>query len=264
MNYSILFKEFPLDDLETIAGIISQIYQITLFDARTKIRKGWGFLEHNATEERAQRMTHLFAEHNIAVLAIPTRSLHSLRSPKMMVGFKPDAGGFVPHLQQKEGPSLYIAWQDVLILAAGGFNEEVIRLEMDPRKSCMSSILEVGVFMVVGLPLRFSDKRKTTKAIKTNRFISFGEIVTRQGDALYFNPDRFDFSGLGDQKQFNVALNYRMIFSEFSRLCPVSFNWGARFLLNDMPLSMASYLRTKDFETELRWLFNVLTFRGSS
>ncbi len=265
MSYSILFREFPLDHLETIAEVVSQIYQITLFDARTKIRRGWGFLENNIAEERAREIVDGLASRNIAAFSVPNKALRETNPPKMMMGFESDVGGFVPRLQLKQDQASYIPWQQVLILAAGGFYEEIVRHQLDPTKSCTSSMLEASIFMVAGLPIRLGDKKKKTmKDVKSNRFISFGQIVTSQGDAFYFNPDRFDFSGLGNQKQLNVSLNYRVMFSEFLRLCPVNLNWGARFLLNNQPLSMANYLKTKDFETELRWMFNVISFSESS
>src|SRR5579863_443788 len=56
VNYSVLFRQFPLDHLDALAPIVARTSGITDFDARTKIRKGWGFLDRNATEEQARRV----------------------------------------------------------------------------------------------------------------------------------------------------------------------------------------------------------------
>ena len=40
MSYSVLFRQFPLDHLDALAPIVRQVYGITDFDARAKIRRG--------------------------------------------------------------------------------------------------------------------------------------------------------------------------------------------------------------------------------
>ena len=54
MSYSVLFRQPPVDQFDALAPAVRQAYGITDFDARAKIRRGWGFLERNATAEDAR------------------------------------------------------------------------------------------------------------------------------------------------------------------------------------------------------------------
>ena len=50
VSQSVLFRQFPLDHLDALAPVVAQAYGLNDYDARSKIRKGWGFLERDATE----------------------------------------------------------------------------------------------------------------------------------------------------------------------------------------------------------------------
>lgn len=258
VSHSVLFREFPLDQFEAIGEVVGRIYGIPSYDALTKIRRGWGFLERDVSAGEAQRLSDALAEQGVATIALPNAELLDPPEPEVMVGLEIEADGFVPQLQSPKAQPHHIAWSDVAILAAGGFTEEMVRRETaSSGRDGKTQLIGLGVFLVTGIPMGlFGGKKKETKPVKVNRLITFAQIITAQGESFHFDPEHFDFTGLGPQKQVNASLNFRALISEFARLTPARINVGVRHVLANQSLTQANYQSLKDFETELLWLVN--------
>ena len=238
VSYSVLFRQFPLDQLDALAPVVAQVYGITDYDARAKIRKGWGFLERDATEDVARNVAAALGD---VVLVVDNATLHEPGDPQTMTAFEREK----------------IPWSDIAIVAAGGFPEEIVRRDTGGIKTG-KMLVGLGVFMVTGVPMglfRGKDK-KEAKPVKSTRLITFGSVITRQGEQLAFSPDKFDFSGLGAQKQLNTAANFHALIAEFKRRTPARLNLGAQFVLANKSLTLANYQGLRDYETELLWLLN--------
>jgi hypothetical protein len=179
----------------------------------------------------------------------------------VIVGIQIEADGFVPRLQSPKVQPHHIAWSDVAILAAGGFTEEVVRRDTaSSGKTDKTRLVGIGVFLVTGIPMGlFGGKKKEAKPVKTNRLITFAQLITTQGESFHMDPEHFDFSGLGPQKQVNASLNFRTLIAEFARLTPARINLGTRLLLTNQSMTLANYQSLADFETELLWLVNTST-----
>ncbi len=235
MSYSVLFRQFPLDYLDALAPVVRQAYGITDYDARSKIRKGWGFLERDATEETARTLADLLGA---AVLVLDNADLREPQEPQTITDVR--------------FPS------DIAIVAAGGFSEEIIRRDTGGEFKTGKMLMGLGVFMVTGVPMGLfgrKDKKKT-KPVKSTRLITFGSVITRQGEQFAFSPDKFDFSGLDAQKQLNAAGNFHAFIAELKRRTSARLNLGAQFVLANKSLTLANYQGLRDYETELLWLFN--------
>jgi hypothetical protein len=248
MSYAVLFRESPLERLDALAPIVRDVYGITDFDARAKIRRGWGFLERNATSEQAQRV----AASVPGCVAIANQDLRELSEPHVMTGFSFAEEGLVP-----DGANL-IAWSDIWILAAGGVAEEVVRRETTGKEAGAGKMmLGLGVFLVTGIPMGlFGGQKKEVKTVKSNRWLTFGSIVTRAGEQFAIALDHFNFSGLGAKKQLQAIVNFRILLTELQQRTPARLNYGAHFVLTSQPLSLANYTSLSEYETELRWLLN--------
>ena len=260
VSYSILFRQFPLDHLDALAPVVAPAYGITDFDARTKIRKGWGFLDREATEEDARRVVEEIGDLAGGVVAIDNAQLRTLAEPKVMTGFEPGEDGVTLQLQSPQDPPRPVGWSEVSVVAAGGFSEETILRESGGNEQKMGRMMiGLGVFMVTGIPPGIfggGKKKKETQPVKSKRMITFGRIVARSGEQFAFSPDHFDFFGLGEKKQMNAAANFRAFFGELAQLTPARLNFGARLLLDNRSLTFANYTCLQDFETELLWLMN--------
>lgn len=260
MSYSVLFREFPLDQLDATAAAVSEVYRITNYDARAKIRRGWGFLERQTTEETARQVVSGLEARGIGALAVEREQLRLPDDPKPIIGFTIEPSGFAPHFQSPQEPPQLVPWADVAIVAAGGFSEEVIRRETganDPKTGSM--LMGLGIFLVTGLPpgvFGGGKKKKEEKPVKSSRFITFGCVVTRHGEQFAFNIGEFDFTGLGARKQLTAVANHRALLVELARLSSARQNLGARLILENKSLSFANYQRLEDFETELVWMAN--------
>jgi hypothetical protein len=259
VSYSILFRQFPLDHMDALAPVVAQIYGITDFDARTKIRKGWGFLDREASEEAARSVVEAIGELAGGTVGIDNTQLRTPAEPKVMTAFEPAEKGVTLHLQSPQDPARAVDWSDVSVVAVGSFTEETILRESGGNeKKVGKMMMGLGVFMVTGIPSGIfgGKKKKETKPVKSKRTITFGRIVTNSGEQFAFSPDHFDFSGLGEKKQMNAAANFRAFLGEFGRLTPARLNFGARLLLDNRSLTFANYTGLHDFETELLWLMN--------
>jgi hypothetical protein len=258
VSHLVLFREFPLDKLDAIANAVAGIYKIPAYDARTKVRHGWGFLERDLPEEEARRISNALTEQGIAAMAVPTAELIHPPRPEVMVGFQPEAEGFIPQLHLPKTQPHPIAWSDVSILAAGGFTEEIVRRDTaNAGKSGKEQLIGLGVFLVTGIPSGvFGSKKKEPTPVKTNHPITFAQILTVQGESFHLDPEHFDFSGLGQRKQVNASLNFRTLIAEFARLTTARLNLGARHVLGNQSMTLANYQSLRDFEIELLWLLN--------
>jgi len=260
VTYSVLFQEFPHDQLDAVSEAVSHVYQIPPFDARTKVHRGWGFLEQNVSDTEAQHICNALAEQGIAALVVANSDLRMPLEPDVMVGFSPHSEGFTPRLQSPTAVPRSIGWDDIAIVAAGGFKEEVVRRDTaDRAPGAGVQLMGLGILLMTGMPTKalFGDKKKKKdKPVKAARFISFGQIVLNNGESLYFDPVHFEFSGLGAKKQLNTLLNFRGLVAEFARGNLARTNLGARCLLDNKSISAANYHGLKDFETELLWLLN--------
>ena len=77
VGYAILFRQFPLEQLDTLAPIIAEVYGLNDYDARVKIRKGWGFLERDATREDALRIVEGVGDAGGGVMCIDSAALRA-------------------------------------------------------------------------------------------------------------------------------------------------------------------------------------------
>lgn len=259
MSYSVLFKEFPIDRLDEIRDPVSRACGIAHVDAPVKIRRGWGFLEQNIPQEQAEALVEALHQHGIAARAIPDEQIREPEEPIVITGFESDPAGFIPTIQLTKHQTRFIPWSEVMILAAGGFAEDVIRRQAVEKSHKAATMVGIGVFLLTGLPsgLLGNRKKKEVREVRS-QFVSFGQIITTRLESFFFNPEHFNFSGLGANKQLNTSLNYRTFFAEFARLSPARLNLGARLLLDRKSLALASYQRTRDFELELKWILNTI------
>lgn len=261
MSCSVLFQEFPVDHLEVVSAAVSRVYRIPPFDARSKVRRGWGFLERDVSAAEAQHVCNALAEEGVVAAVVPNDSLRKPSAPQAMAGFEPTDAGFVPQLPSLTAPPRSLAWNEIAIVAAGAFTEEVVRRDTAGREpGAGAQLVGVGLFLMTGMATRGlfggSKPSKEEKQVKTNRTITFGQLVTAGGEFLCFDPEHFDFSGLGAQKLVNASLNFRLLVSEFARLSSARTNLGARCVLGNQSLSLAGYQSLKDFEAEMLWLLN--------
>jgi hypothetical protein len=261
VNYSVLFRQFPLDHLDALAPVVAQAYGVPDYDARTKIRKGWGFLDRNATEEQARRAVEAIGDLAGGAVMIDNEQLRSVASPKVILGFASAESGVTLRLQSPQEPPRVLAWPEIGIVAAGRFTEEIIRREAAGDKQKMATMMVgVGMFMLTGLPPGLfgggKKKKKDEKLAKTVRVITFGRIVTTGGEQFAFSPDHFDFTGLAEKKQINAAGNFRAFVGELTGHSTARVNLGARLLVESRSLTFANYGGLHDFETELLWMFN--------
>jgi hypothetical protein len=260
VNYSVLFQEFPVEHLEAVSAAVSRVYRIPPFDARAKVRRGWGFLERDVSAAEAQLVCNALAEQGVAAFVVANDALRKPSAPQAMTGFEPTAEGFVPQLPSPAAPRSF-AWSEIVLVAAGAFTEEVVRRDTAGHEpGGGAQLIGIGLFLMTGMVTRGlfggSKPSKEEKKAKTNRTISFGQLVTAGGDFLCFDPEHFDFSGLGGRKQVNASLNFRLLVSDFARLSAARTNLGARCVLGNQSLSLAGYQGVKDFETEMLWLLN--------
>jgi hypothetical protein len=178
-----------------------------------------------------------------------------------MTGFAAVPEGIVPRWQSPQEPERLVLWSDLAAVAAGHFSEEIIRRDAGGREVKMGSVMfGLGLFAVTGIPptglFGKDKKKKDEKPAKSTRLISFGSVLTRHGEQFAFNPEKFDFGGLGANKQLSTAGNFRAFVAELKNQSPVRLNLGARFMLENKSMTLANYQGLHDFETELLWLFN--------
>lgn len=261
VSYSVLFRQSPLDQLDALAPVVMQVYGATDYDARTKIRKGWGFLERDATEETARRITETMGDLAGGVVVIDNTQLRTPAEPQVIRGFEFGPGGLTLQLLSSQEPPRSIEWTELGIVAAGAFSEEVIRRESGgDEKTTGKMMMGLGIFLVTGMPVGIfgggKKKGKDAKPVKSSRVITFGRLVTTRGEQFAFSPDHFDFSGLGAKKQMNAGANFRVLLAELAQRAPAKSNLGARLLLENRSLTFANYSGVHDFETELLWLMN--------
>jgi hypothetical protein len=259
VSYSVLFRQFPLDQLDALAPVVAQTFGINDYDARTKIRKGWGFLEREATEEDARRIAEALGDVAGGVAIVDNTQLRTLAEPKVTTGFEAAPNGVTLHLQSPQEPTRRLEWPEVGVVAAGRISEDTIVHESGGNEKTMGKMMMgLGVFLVTGIPTGIfgGGKKKEAKPVKSSRIITFGRIVTTAGEQFAFGLDHFDFSGLAEKKQMNTAANFRVLLDEFARLSHAKVNFGARLLLENRSMALANYTGLHDFETELLWLIN--------
>jgi hypothetical protein len=263
VGYAILFREFPLEQLDVLAPTIAEIYGLNDYDARMKIRKGWGFLERDATREEALRIVEGVGGAGGGVICIDSTALRMPADPRVATGIEFAPSGFTLRLQSPKDPTRVLEWADVEIVCAGQVLEEIIkRASGGDEKKMGAMMLGVGVFLATGIPPGMlggggdKKKKKEAKPEKSTRTITFGRIVTTSGEQFAFSPEHFDFSGLAEKKELNTAANFRVLLAELARLTPAKVNFGARLLLESRSLTFANYSGPHDFESELLWLMN--------
>jgi hypothetical protein len=262
VSYAILFRQFPLDHLDALAPVVAQVCELTDYDARSKIRKGWGFLEREATEEDAQRIVEAMGDVAGGVVAIDNATLRNPGEIRVTTGVEFAPNGFTLRLQSPKDPTRFLEWAQVEVVSAGQFTEEIIkRAAGGNEKTTGAMLLGAGVFLATGIPpglLGGGDKKKKKEAKpeKSTRTITFSRIVTTTGEQFVFRPEHFDFSGLAGKKQLNTGTNFRVLLAELASLTFAKVNLGARLLLDNRSLTFANYTGPHDFETELLWLLN--------
>src|ERR1039458_7447805 len=235
VSQAILFRQFPLDQLDALAPVVAQVYGLNDYDARSKIRKGWGFLEREVREEDAQRIVEGMGDCAGGVLAIDGTALRAPAPPQVTTGVEFAPNGFTLRLQSPKDPTRFLEWTQVEVVSAGQFSEEIIkRASGGDEKKIGTMMLGMGVFLVTGIPPGLlgggKKKKKDAKPEKTTRTITFGRIVTTGGEQFAFSPEHFDYSGLADKKQLNTAANFRVLLAELASLTSAKVNLGARLL----------------------------------
>ena len=181
-----------------------QTFGLTDYDARAKIRKGWGFLERDTTEETAQQIVAAIGDWAGGAVAIDNVDLHIPAEPKVMTGFEVVANGFTPQLQSPQETTRLIEWSEVGIVAAGGFSEEVIRHESGGDEKTMGKMMiGLGVFMVTGVPTGIfggGKKKKRGKAREIQPRDYFRADCHDRWRAIRLQSRSFRFRRLGREE----------------------------------------------------------------
>jgi hypothetical protein len=261
MSLAVLFRQFPLDQLDALAPVVARVYGLNDYDARSKIRKGWGFLERDATEEDAKRIVEAVGDVAGGVVSIDNATLRAPAESRVTTGVEFAPNGFTLRLQSPKDPTRFLEWTQVEVVSAGQFSEEIIkRASGGDEKKMGTMMLGMGVFLLTGIPPGLlgggKKKKKEAKPEKSTRTITFARIVTTTGEQFAFSPEHFDFSGLAEKKQLNTGANFRVLLAELARPTSAKVNVGARLLLDNRSLTYANYTGPHDFETELLWLLN--------
>jgi len=259
VTWSVLFQQFPLANLERVTAAVSAVCGIPAFDAATKVRRGWGFLEWGIPETEARQAAERLDARGVATVVIDDDALRPVPDSQVMIGFEASEDGLLPRVSNPRVTGQRIPWAAVSIVAAGGFTEEVLQRESTGKtgRSGAARLAGLGVFLVTGIPVGlFGRRQEAPQPRKKTQLVTFAQIVTSGGESFFLNPEHFDFSGLGPLKQVNASLNFRVLLAELVRRSGAAINHGARFLLERKSLTLANYQSVGDFETELAWMLN--------
>lgn len=258
MNCAVLLPDFDVANLDRLAQPVAVGCGWLPMDAAARLRRGWGFLGRDLTEDAARTLVDGLTAHGVRAVAMAETDLRQPQKPLVIVGFAAEPAVFVPRLQAPDAAPAAVRWEDLVVVAVAGFPEEVIRGATGAGGQTGPSMLGLGVFLATGIPVGIfhGRKPKETKPVKTTRLAQVGQIITRTGQSFLFSPDRFDFAGLGAQKQLNAGLNLRALISALAARSGARLNLGARYLRENKSLTLAGYHGVQDFETELLWMLN--------
>ena len=119
-DWCVLLDSFEPIQTGSIANAISEITQISVFDATQKLAKSFGFLLENCTEDTAQKCVAALSSANIKAQVFPNKDLVQLPDPVEInkALFNPEGLSYFIHGSEMQFTA---EWKNVALISTGVF-----------------------------------------------------------------------------------------------------------------------------------------------
>ncbi|HVO32556.1 MAG TPA: hypothetical protein VMU17_01495 [Elusimicrobiota bacterium] len=118
-------------------------------------------------------------------------------------------------------------------------------------------MLNTGIFMATGLPIKFGGKERTVDKTRQESDVRYyADLVLRESGRRYrLDAQRMDYAFLGSRKQYHTFGNFKVVLADLAKEHPGALqNFGTRTLLTHQPVSQLDYAGLSDLDREVRWL----------
>jgi hypothetical protein len=263
-KFAVLLAQPELCKSPKVAGMLMAVRGIPLQDAASSARSCWGFLIENADERTAQDLATRFNQAGQALqlysgqaaVIVPQDSVPVLppAQPVSSLSFAPDGLNVILGAVQK----FQVPFGRISLISAGAFKQKVVKtVETKEGPTKVQRMVNLGVMMTTGLPIKIGGKEKTTKkSVASSEIVFYADLMLRDPfERFRVDAQKFDYSCLGRKMLYNIVGNFRLLVTEWVKSMPaVQLNTGARAIFENKPLREMDYASLEEMERESRWL----------
>ena len=242
MNYAVMQKDLeppPLDKLKTAFRALPFLTDI---DAQTSANDAYGILIRNLSLPDATTLQEALAREGVETEIADQGELPTIPSAKAakQAELLPDALVFCDSLGRKTP----LAWNQVLLIAAGNVRVNEVRKVKDP--------LQGPQYHGSGISY---DTVSDIKSREESRYRLLLEILLADRSARYsITPEEFSFACLGSRQTKNVPENVTLLVQALAQFAPhAGLNRGA-FFMCEMANELFPYPSKNAFSEEIIWL----------
>ncbi len=255
-----LILKNPLSfNVQKVAHVLAELRRIPLGDAAQAANKNWGLLAEDLGDEEVIRWAEHFNRVGLETCALNKENLVVLPEVEYV-----GSGSFEPsaiRIRLKKGDSLDLDSSNTLLIAAAALEESTsVTIRKTEGPSAGQKLASMGILLTTGLPIRIGPKKQTVekKQMKVEPFFVldiYGAPILRR---FRIDARAFDFSLLGNKKQYGSAANFKSLVSEWLTKIPgIAKNHGAEVLYSKRPLGEAHYPSLDHLDRESRWLLSL-------
>lgn len=229
---------------------------IPTLDTALEAKKCWGILGENLSIDEAGMLCSSMEKLKVKAVAYPHSSLVVL-PPITFVSTVNFSNEYLS-LTGETGGEVQLSWKDISILAAAALNtstRHTIQEKQGP--SGTQQLLNVGIMLATGLPIKIGPKKKTINKTVTDTNLSFVLDIVAKDSFQRFRiiPDDFNFSFLRERMVHGAMGNFHLLLTDLAAKAPQSRqSRGTRIILAGQPMTNMGYETLADLEKETRWL----------
>jgi hypothetical protein len=243
MSYAVVQKELTELPIDALRRAFRHVPGLTALDAQVIGNDAFGILVKDFPLENATAMQGALRGEGIETEIVETAQLPLMPPTKQLRRLGCSEAGL--ELFDPLGRSFVVAWQHVMLLAAGAVktSEFVRKVEMKP-------VLSRGEDDVSNEGLEPEISYKEDRAVHLLLEIVMSRAVLRYSVVA----DRFDFAYLGGRRTGNVPLDFVAMARDLASFAPhAGLNRGMSSLLEDRD-TIFSYPTKNAFLEEIVWL----------
>lgn len=260
-----LREDFPFQELSKLLG---GVLGVPAHDAAAGLRRGWGLLYKTGEPGRAEDVRRKLADGGFESFVRAASELRPLPPFKTVKKASvSDRGLVITETGQNSVKSENeFPWSSLnsALVCAGGFLEEEIStdragVESGPKLS--SVITSAAIMIATGMPSlgKLKPGKKEVAAGKTRqRLNSYLDIISPVGPAFRVCGEAFDYSYLGNRKDYSSLVNFRKLAQDVLAFLPKAVkNKGVKALAGGAGTGFR-YANKDEYEAERYWLLQLI------
>jgi len=257
--YNVVLGSQDAFDLQKLADALSRASGMVRLDALSHIRSHWGILYRTKEMEKAQDLRQKLEQEGVETFILDNMQLKAILPPKLLKKVIPKPEGLV--LEENEREKI-LPWDNFILICSGQVEVSImVKKKSSADEGAARKIASLAVFLTTGIPVSAKNTKPEEEVKKETSSNYYLDIIAKENaESLSISGYSFDYSYLGNRKQYNIFANFSNLVKDTAGFLPNAVrNRGVRSLeQGGGTFRDFRYRSIEEYEAEKLWLLQLL------